>query len=68
MKDEKQIMISVLPYCIYYGKVKKVEFVGPNLQSSVVDPDSLNADPNTVPDPAFLVNPDSDSDPDSRFR
>ncbi len=40
-------------------------FVGPNLQISVLDPDSLNSDPNTVPDPAFLRNPDTD--PDSGF-
>ncbi len=57
---------GTVPYGTYYGKVKKVEFVGPNQQISVLDPDSLNSGPNTVPDPAFLVNPNSDSD--SGFR
>ncbi len=28
-----------------------------------VDPDSLNSDQDTDPDPAFQVNPDSDKDP-----
>jgi hypothetical protein len=28
-----------------------------------VDPDSMNSDPDTDPDQAFQVNPDSDTDP-----
>ncbi len=35
--------------------------------SSVVDPDSLNPDLFTDPNPAFQVNPDTDSDTDPGF-
>jgi hypothetical protein len=33
------------------------------MQDSVVDPDSLNPDLDTYPDPAFQVNPDTDTEP-----
>jgi hypothetical protein len=37
---------------------KKIRLIGKIVESSFVDPDSLNLDPDTDPDPAFQVNPD----------
>jgi hypothetical protein len=34
-----------------------VKIINTVIETSVVDPDSLNLDPDTDPDPAFQVNP-----------